>query len=47
MDKLEQKIISIIESRREEIIALGRDIFTHAEMGYKEYRTAGVVQQKL
>lgn len=47
MDKLEQKIIDCIEQHREEIIAAGRDIFTHAEMGYKEYRTAQIVADKL
>ncbi len=47
MDRLEQKIIDCIEQHREEIIAVGRDIFTHAEMGYKEYRTSGIVADKL
>ena len=47
MDRLEQKIIDCIEQHREEIIAAGRDIFTHAEMGYKEYRTAQIVADKL
>lgn len=47
MDKIEQKIIAIIESHRDEIIEVGRDIFTHAEMGYKEYRTSEIVRKKL
>ncbi len=47
MDKIEQKILAIIENHREEITQLGRDIFTHAEMGYKEYRTAEIVRRKL
>ena len=47
MDRLEQKIIDCIEQHREEIIETGRDIFTHAEMGYKEYRTAKIVADKL
>ena len=41
MDKLEQKICDIIDSKQEEIIAFGRDIWTHAELGYREFRTAG------
>lgn len=41
MDKLEQKICDIIDSKKEEIMAFGRDIWTHAEMGYREFRTAG------
>ena len=41
MDKLEQKICDIIDSKQEEIMAFGRDIWTHAEMGYREFRTSG------
>ncbi|PWM23827.1 MAG: amidohydrolase [Oscillospiraceae bacterium] len=41
MDRLEQKILDLIDQNREEIIAAGRDIWTHAEMGFKEFRTAG------
>ncbi|MEA4921579.1 MAG: amidohydrolase [Clostridiaceae bacterium] len=41
MDKLEQKICDIIDSKKDEIIAFGRDIWTHAELGYREFRTAG------
>lgn len=40
MDKLEQKICDIIDSKKDEIIAFGRDIWTHAELGYREFRTA-------
>ena len=48
MDQIEEKICRIIDSRREEIIAFGRDIFCHAELGYKELRTSGkfVAQMK-
>lgn len=42
MDKIEEKIIANIDAHREEIIALGRDIFAHAELGYKEFRTSEV-----
>lgn len=40
LDKTEEKIISIIDSHRDEIIEFGNDIYTHAELGYKEFRTA-------
>ena len=41
MDRLEQKICDIIDGKKDEIIAFGRDIWTHAELGYREFRTAG------
>lgn len=40
-DPIEQKIIDIIDSKRDEIIAFGDDIWHHAELGYKEVRTVG------
>ncbi len=40
MDRLEQKIIQLIDEHREEIIEVGRDIFAHAELGYKEFCTS-------
>lgn len=41
MDKLEQRICQLIDEKQEEIIAFGRDIWKHAELGYREFRTAG------
>ena len=41
MDRMEQKILERIDQNREKIIAFARDIYDHAELGYKEYRTAG------
>ena len=41
MDKIEEKIIKIIDDNREKIVDFARDIYTHAELGYKEFRTAG------
>ena len=38
MDHIEQKICEIIDQNQEEIKAFGRDIWHHAEMGYKEYQ---------
>lgn len=40
-DETELKIIKLIDENRDEIIGFARDIYTHAELGYKEYRTAG------
>ncbi|WP_026497754.1 amidohydrolase [Butyrivibrio sp. WCD2001] len=40
MDAIEKKIIDIIDSHRDEIIEFARDIYDHAELGYKEFRTA-------
>ena len=41
MDATEARIIQAIDERREDIIEFARDIYTHAELGYKEFRTAG------
>ncbi|MDR2747516.1 MAG: amidohydrolase [Treponema sp.] len=41
MDSVETKIIKKIDENREAIIAFARDIYTHAELGFKEYRSAG------
>jgi amidohydrolase len=40
MDSFEERIISVIDQNRESIIEFGRDIYSHAELGYKEFRTA-------
>lgn len=40
MDRIEKRICDIIDQHRDEIIEFGRDIWCHAEMGYKEFRTA-------
>ena len=40
MDQAEKRIIEIIEKNRSRIIAFGDDIYRHAELGYKEIRTA-------
>ncbi len=40
MDRIEEKIISIIDSHADEIKEFGRDIWTHAELGYREKRTS-------
>ena len=40
MDHIEEKILSIIDAHADEIKAFGRDIWTHAELGYREERTS-------
>ena len=40
MDRIEQKIIDIIDQNAEKIIAFGDDIWHHAELGYQEHRTS-------
>ena len=40
MDTVEQKIIDTINNHRDEIIAFARDIYSHAELGYKEFNTS-------
>lgn len=40
MDRTEERILSVIDRNREKITAFGNDIFTHAELGYKEFRTS-------
>ena len=41
--ELKEEVYRAIDSRREEIIAMGEDIRVHPELGYKEIRTAGIV----
>lgn len=40
MDTVEERILQIIDQNRDVIVAFGRDIYAHAELGYKEFRTA-------
>lgn len=40
MDQIEAKIIQLIEENRGTILEFGRDIYDHAELGYKEFRTS-------
>lgn len=39
-DETEQRILNIIDAHREEIISFANDIYNHAELGYKEFRTS-------
>lgn len=45
MDATEQKIVELIENNREEILAFADDIYRHAELGYKEFRTSEKFQE--
>ena len=47
MDKIEEKIIKIIDDNKEKLIAFARDIYTHAELGYKEFQTSGKFVKKM
>lgn len=47
MDRIEEKIIQIIDANRDKIIAAGRDVWCHAELGYKEVRTAKVFEEAM
>lgn len=40
MDKVEQKILDIIDGRAQDIIGFANDIWAHAETGFKEFRTS-------
>ncbi|MGI6358043.1 MAG: amidohydrolase [Bacillota bacterium] len=47
MDKqvMKEKVCAAIDARREDIIAIGRDLFQHPELGYKEFHAAEVVKK--
>lgn len=46
-EQLKAAVCAAIDAHREELIALGEDIFYHPELGYKEVRTAGLVTDAL
>lgn len=45
MNDLKQKVAAAIERNAETIIAIGEDIFRNPELGFKEVRTARVVEE--
>lgn len=47
MDAIEQKIISVVDAHKTELLAFAKDIGTHAEPGYYETRTAARVEEQL
>ncbi len=47
MDKIEQRIIEIIDQNAQRLIDFGTDIYEHPELGYMEHRTAGKFAEQL
>lgn len=47
MDRIEQRILQLIESHSKDIIEVGRDMYRNAELGYKEHRTSALIREKL
>lgn len=45
--ELKDRVRRSIEARRDEIIAIGEDIRVHPELGFKEFRTAGIVSEHM
>jgi amidohydrolase len=45
--QLKDRVCEAIDGHREEIIALGEDIRVHPELGFKEFRTAGLVVDRM
>ena len=43
-DEIKNRVVATIEAHKDELIAIGNDIFAHPELGYKEFRTSGIVQ---
>jgi amidohydrolase len=42
---LKERVCAAIDAHRDEIVALGEDIRVHPELGFKEFRTAGIVAE--
>jgi len=47
MDSTEQLIIETIDEHKNEILKFANDIYTHAELGYKEFRTSEKFIEKM
>jgi len=43
--QMKKAVCDAIDARRDEILSIGRDIYAHPELGYKEQRTSGVVRR--
>ncbi len=46
-DQLKQIVIKKVDQLKDEIIGLGDDIYAHPETGYREFRTTGLLADKL
>jgi len=44
--ELKDRVCRCIEAHRKEIVAIGEDIRIHPELGFKEFRTAGIVSDQ-
>lgn len=42
---LKQRVCDAIEDHQQQIIAIGKEIFAHPELGYKEFKTAELVKK--
>ena len=47
MDRTEELIVKTIDDHKNEILEFARDIYTHAELGYKEFKTSEKFQNKM
>lgn len=47
LDAIEQRICDLIDAQKEKLIAFGEDIWSHAELGFQEYRTADKFAQEM
>ncbi|MFP3895245.1 MAG: amidohydrolase [Anaerolineales bacterium] len=45
--ELKGRVCQVIDNHRKEIIALGEDIRVHPELGFKEFRTADLVEDRM
>ena len=43
MSETEQRICGCIDAHAQQLVAFAEDIYSHAELGYTEHRTAGKV----
>ena len=46
-EELKARACAVIEAHKDELLSIGKDIFSHPELGYKEFRTAAIVQKTL
>ena len=46
-EQIKEEVISTIEAHREQIVAIGRVVQMHPELGYCEEKTSGLVREKL
>lgn len=44
-EALKQRVYAQIDKNREKIIAIGKEIFNHPELGFKEFKTSSLVQK--